>query len=118
MNFIKTLPAALASILLGAHFLRAGNSVVVLYCVALLIFCFIRRPSFRAVVRGSLALGVIVWLVTAMQIVAAKSGAGLPAGRSLVILLGVATFTAVALWLLPPIEGDEPAEPSSEKEPA
>ena len=115
MSFVKTLPAAFASILLGAHFLRAGNSVVVLYCVALLISCFIRRPRLRAVVRASLALGVVVWLVTAMQIVAAKTAAGLPAGRSLAILLGVATFTAVALWLLPPIDGAEPDDSGQEK---
>lgn len=107
MKLLKTLPAALASIVLGAHFLRAGSLLLVLYCLVLLTLCFVDRPRARTVVRASLVLGVIVWLMTALMIVGSKIDAQEPFVRSLVILLAVAAFTAFAAWLLPPARAED-----------
>ena len=114
MNTLKTLPAALASIVLGAHFLRAGSSLLVLFCLVLIPLCFLPKPRARGVVRFSLYVGVIIWLMTAMRIVGSKIDAGLPAGRSLVILIAVASFTAFAAWILPPVGPKNPVDSTVE----
>ena len=114
MNILKTLPSALATIVLGAHFVRAGSSLLVLFCLVLIPLCFLRLPRARAVVRFSLSLGVIIWVMTAMRIVGSKMDAGVPAGRSLVILTAVASFTAFAAWILPPVESKSPVNSPDE----
>lgn len=111
MDHLKTIPAALASLVLGAHFLRSGSLLLVLYCLVLVVLCFIRKPLPRAIARYSLTTGVLVWIWTTYRIVGAKLDTGQPAGRSLAILLGVAIFTAISVWLLQPVEPPATVEP-------
>jgi hypothetical protein len=97
---IRILPAIFAFILLAAHFLRAGHRGLVLLCVfAPLLLLFQKRWALTAV-RILLSLGVLVWLQTSFSLVYLRWGMGAPWVRMLLILGGVAAFTAFSVYLL------------------
>jgi hypothetical protein len=96
----RLLPAALATLLLGAHFFRARQLAAVALCLALLALLFVARAWAARTVQVALALGVLVWLRTAWLFAAARRALGAPSVRLWVILGGVAAFTALAAWLL------------------
>ena len=98
---LRTLPAVLAALALGAHFLRRGNLLLVIACLALAVLGFVRRPIARWIVRLSLAAGVVIWCATAWTLWQSRMAAGAPYLRMLFILAGVAAFTAFAAWILP-----------------
>jgi len=87
---------ALALLLLGAHFFRAGLVPVAAACVALLALPFVRTAWAARAMQGALALGVLEWLRTAWVFASARADVGQPYGRLLVILGGVALVTALA----------------------
>ena len=87
---------ALALLLLGAHFFRAGHVPVAAVCVALLALLFVRTAWSASAMQGALVLGVLEWLRTAWVFASARADVGQPYGRLLVILGGVALITALA----------------------
>jgi hypothetical protein len=91
---------ALALLLLGAHFFRAGLVPVAAVCAALLALLFVRTAWAACAMQGALALGVLEWLRTAWVFASARAEAGQPYGRLVVILGGVALITALAALLL------------------
>lgn len=100
MLFLRLLPAVLGSVLLGAHFLRWGN---ILLAAALAAFPFalaLRAPWVKRAFEAVLAVGVLVWLSTAVRLGAARMESGEPWMRMACILGGVAAFNGLALWLL------------------
>ena len=97
---IRILPALFAFVLLAAHFLRAGHRGLVLLCVFTpVLFLFQKRWALIAV-RILLSLGVLVWIQTAFSLVYLRWGMGAPWVRMLLILAGVAAFTAFSAYLL------------------
>jgi hypothetical protein len=94
------LPAALALLLLCAHFFRAGLVPVAAACVALLALLFVRARWAGSMLQVALALGVLEWLRTAWVFAVARAAAGQPYTRLLVILGTVALVTALAALLL------------------
>ena len=99
-RFGALLLAALALLLLGAHFFRAGLISVAAACVALLALLFVRARWAGGVLQVALVLGVLEWLRAAWVFAAARAAAGQPYTRLLVILGGVALATAFAALLL------------------
>jgi len=91
---------ALALLLLGAHFFRAGFVPLAAACVVLLVLLFVRSPWSARVLQAALALGTLEWLRTAWGFASARAAAGQPYTRLLVILGSVALVTALAAWLL------------------
>jgi hypothetical protein len=87
---------ALALLLLGAHFFRAGLVPVAAVCVALLALLFVRTAWAARAMQGALVLGVLEWLRTAWVFASARAEAGQPYGRLLVILGSVALLTGLA----------------------
>lgn len=66
----------LAALLLGAHFLRAGNLTVAIICVAVP-FLFLYRRQFSRVLLQSLAYGAAAsWLYTAWMLVQERQALG------------------------------------------
>jgi hypothetical protein len=100
--FVRTLPAVLAAMFLGAHFFRAGRLVLVAACLVLAALLFVSSPGLRTFCRICLAVGVLVWLIAAWRIARVRIAAGEPYLRMLAILGAVAAFTAFAAWILPP----------------
>ncbi len=94
------LPSALALILLGAHFFRAGLLPLAAACVAFCGLLFVRSPWSTGAVQAVLALGVLEWARTAWTFASARAAMGLPYGRLLLILGAVAAATLAGALLL------------------
>jgi hypothetical protein len=89
-----------AALLLGAHFLRAGNLVFALICIAVpLAFLYRRRHSL--VLLQALAYGTAAtWLYTAWQLVQTRQSLGQNWALAAVILGVVALYNLLAGLLL------------------
>ncbi|HSB63091.1 MAG TPA: hypothetical protein VLJ18_02950 [Thermoanaerobaculia bacterium] len=94
---LRLLPAALALLVLGAHFLRAGHLALVATALAAIALLFVRRASAARIVQVALGLGVLEWLRTLALLAAERRAAGAPYLRMTLILAGVALATALSL---------------------
>ena len=90
----------IAALLLGAHFLRAGNLLMVALCLAApLLFLYRRRRSL--LLLQLLAYGATgVWIMAAVQLVQMRQELAQPWTAAAVILGTVALFTLMAGLLL------------------
>lgn len=100
MFVLRRLPACLALLMLGAHFLRAGALALVLLSLALLVPLFVPRPMAQTGVRWALLLGALVWVGALVEGVQGRLALGQPWLRLALILGGVALFTGWAGWRL------------------
>ena len=90
----------MAALLLGAHFLRTGNMVLVLICIAAP-FAFFYHRWHSLVLLQALAYGAgAIWLYTAWQLVEARQALGQSWTLAAAILGAVALFTLLAGLLL------------------
>lgn len=87
-------------LLLGAHFLRAGNLVAMVGVFAIMAMLFLRRPWVARALQISLVLGSLEWLRTMALQVGARREEGLPFLRLAFILGGVALLTGLCALLL------------------
>jgi hypothetical protein len=94
---LRLVPAALALLVLGAHFLRAGNFALVAVALAVVALLFARRPWAARAVQGALVLGALEWLRTLQLLALERRAAGAPYLRMTLILAGVALATALSL---------------------
>ena len=89
-----------AAVLLGAHFLRAGNLAMVAFCLAApLLFLYRRRRSLIALQILAYGAGA-TWIAVAMQMVRLRQQLGQPWHLAAMILGSVALFTVLAGLLL------------------
>ena len=91
---------AIAALLLGAHFLRAGNFLLVALCLATpLLFLHKRRRS--VIVLQLAAFGATAtWVWTAFRLVESRRQFGQPWTAAAIIMGAVALFTLVTGLLL------------------
>jgi hypothetical protein len=94
---LRLLPAALALLVLGAHFLRMGHLALVAVALAVVALLFVRRPWAARAVQGALALEALEWLRTLTLLASERRAAGAPYLRMTLILSGVALATAFSL---------------------
>ena len=90
------IPVVLSFLVLGAHFLRDGNSIGVFVALAFIVLLFLRRPWVARLVQAALVLGVLEWLRTMYELAQIRAFHGQPYGRMLVILGIVAAVTLCA----------------------
>lgn len=91
---------AVAALLLAAHFLRAGNVLLVALSLATPLL-FLHRKRWSLILLQSAAyLGTVCWLWVALQLVEVRQQAGRPWVAAAAILVGVALFTLAAGLLL------------------
>jgi len=100
MPWSRLLPAILALLLLGAHFLHDGLVYLVPLCVGLAALLFVRLRWVPVVVSLVLLLAGVEWLRTLYLLASARISAGQPHLRLVLILAGVAILTWLAAWLL------------------
>ncbi len=96
MRFLRGLPATLSALILAAHFLRAGDILLVEACVALVPLAFIHRPWAAWTLKAALALGALEWLRTLLILRGIRIEEGAPYLRMTLILAGVALFTVLS----------------------
>src|SRR5512140_2245025 len=98
-TILLLLPAALAALVLAAHFLRAGNPVLMLAALALIALMFVRRAWAARVIQLGLVLGTLEWVSTLVLLVSVRRHTGQPFTRMAIILGTVAAVTATSTVL-------------------
>ena len=94
MNFLRLLPVFISFVLLAAHFFRAGQTVMVLLGLFLLLLLILRKSWVPWVLQVALLLGAVEWLRTLYFIAQMRIELGMPWIRMAIILGAVALFTA------------------------
>lgn len=90
------LPIVLSLLLLGAHFARYGNTIVVVAIVALAGLLFVPRWWVARLMQFVFALGAFEWLWTMLVLIQARQAVGAPYLRLAIILGLVAAITVFA----------------------
>jgi hypothetical protein len=96
MNALLLLPAILSLLVLGAHFMRAGNSLMVAVILAVLGLLAVRRRWAATVAQVTLLLGAAEWVRTMLHLMVLRTQAGQPMSRLALILGFVALVTALS----------------------
>jgi hypothetical protein len=100
MTSVQLLPARLSALVLAAHFLRAGNSTLLLASLSLIALIFLRRAWAARAFQVGLLLGTLEWLRTLLLLVAMRRQAGEPFVRLAIILGAVAVVTGASAVVL------------------
>jgi hypothetical protein len=97
------LPVVLSLVILGAHFMRYGNSIGVVSALLLSALLLVRRPWVARLMQVVLILGALEWLRTLYELVQIRAAYGQPFGRMMVILgvIAAATFLSALLFQTP-----------------
>jgi hypothetical protein len=94
---LRLFPVTLVLLVLGAHFLRAGDLAMVAADLAVVALLFVRRPWAARAVQLALGLGALEWLRTLMLLAEERRVAGEPYLRMTLILGAVALATGLSL---------------------
>jgi hypothetical protein len=93
------LPIVFSLLLLGAHFLRDGATLLVVLSVGLCLLLFVARPWAARTVQIALVLGSLEWVRTLTVLALQRQHAGVPWLRMALILGAVAALALLAAWL-------------------
>ena len=96
MSFLRLLPVFISFLLLGAHFLRAGQTVLVVALILLLALLLLRKFWVPWLIQAVLLLGAIEWVLTLVSLAQYRIDSGQAWIRMAVILGVVALFTALS----------------------
>lgn len=99
-------PVVLSLVILGAHFMRYGNSIGVVGALVLIALLFVRRPWVARLMQIVLMLGALEWVRTLYELVQERAAYGQPFTRMVVILGFVAavTFCSALLFQSPALK--------------
>jgi hypothetical protein len=96
---LQLVPVVLSLIVLGAHFMRAGNIALLAVVVVVLALLAARRPWVARMAQAVLLIGALEWCRTLLSLASERVANGQPALR-LVIILGVVTLVTALSSLL------------------
>lgn len=96
MNFLRLLPVIISLLLLSAHFMRAGQTILAALPVVLMAFLIVREKWVAWLIQLALVLGAIEWIRTLVAVAEVRLEYGMPWVRMAVILGAVAAFTALS----------------------
>lgn len=96
-------PIVISFLLLGAHFLRASQWVLVALCVVFMLLLAVPRPWAARSIQVALVAGTFEWLLSLVLIAQQRIASGMPYTRVSLILAGVAVLTLASAFafLLP-----------------
>lgn len=96
----KVIIITLAYFLMGAHFMRYGNTIMIVVCALMPLLMFIKRPWTSKLLSSGLVLGsVLVWGVATFGFVEMRMAVEAPWLRLAVIMSAVIAFTLFAAYL-------------------
>ena len=93
---VRFIPLAFSSLLIAAHFLRSGDLVVAILCLAAPLLLLLRKPAVPIAVQVMLVISAAEWLRTAFAIAQERAASGAATGRMFAILGSVALFTLLS----------------------
>jgi hypothetical protein len=99
MTFLQLLPVALSFLLLGAHFMRAGETLFVALSAGALALLAVPRPWAARAAQVLLLAGAFEWVRSLTTLVAERQQLGLPFTRLALIIGAVALWTAASTLL-------------------
>ncbi|HSM15649.1 MAG TPA: hypothetical protein VK845_01460 [Gemmatimonadales bacterium] len=88
------IPVVLSLLILGAHFLRSPNVLMLAAVVLLLALLLVRKRWVARLAQVALLLGAVEWLRTLVRLASDRMQAGEPVLRLVLILGAVACLTA------------------------
>jgi hypothetical protein len=99
-------PVVLSLVILGAHFMRYGNSIGVVGALALIALLIVRRPWVARLMQVVLILGALEWVRTLYELAQVRAALGQPFTRMTIILGVVAavTFCSALLFQSPALK--------------
>ena len=97
---LRSIPAIISFLLLGAHFLRSGHLLLTGACLLLPGLLLIRRQWSLQLLQFLLYIGAAVWVNTVIRIARLRINLGQSWGRMAIILGVVAGFTIISGLLL------------------
>lgn len=98
--FFRILPYIIASLLMGAHSLRAREPVFIVISLLLPLLLLIRKRLVLIFLQVLAYIGALEWLRATFNYVQIRINLGMPWARLAAILGVVALFTAFAGYLL------------------
>ncbi|MFO1406784.1 MAG: hypothetical protein U1F08_04520 [Steroidobacteraceae bacterium] len=108
-SIVRVALPVLASLLLAAHFHRAGAWLPEGLALAMCALPFLRERRVSRALQAGLVLGTAEWLRTGWVLAAHRAATGQPWARLVAILGAVAAVTALAAWLAGPAERVPPS---------
>jgi len=96
VNFLRLLPVFISLLLLAAHFLRSGQTIIVIALLLFPLLLLLRNAWVPRLMQLVLLLGAFEWLWTIYSVAQMRIGLGMPWTRMAVILGVVALFTALS----------------------
>ena len=87
-------PVVLSLAILGAHFMRYGNSIGVLGSMVLIALLIVRRPWVARLMQVVLTIGALEWVRTLYELAQVRAAHDQPSTRMIVILGIVVAVTA------------------------
>ena len=93
MRIVQLIGVVLSLLVLGAHFMRAGATIVVLAIVVLLVLLAVQRPWAARAVQVALLIGTAEWLRAIASLTRVRIMIGEPYVRMVVIMVIVAAVT-------------------------
>jgi hypothetical protein len=100
MIFLLMLPTVISFWVLGAHYLREGNWVMVGACVVMPGLLLMRQRWVVRALQFLLVLGCVEWVLTARELMGERMARQEPFLRMILILGGVGVFCLIAAGLL------------------
>ena len=99
MNILRIVMTIIALLLAGAHFGRAGDTILKYLFVALPLLLLVRNKWSDMILAVSISITVPVWIHTTLGIIAVRKAAEIPWLRMAIILGGVALFSLITAFL-------------------
>lgn len=93
VTFFLLVPVVLSFLLLGAHFMRAGNTVLVILSLLMIVGIFVRHKFSALAMQVVLIVAAVEWVRTIIVKVSERMDQGVSWGRLAIILGVVACFT-------------------------
>jgi hypothetical protein len=100
------IPVILSLVVLGAHFMRYGNSIGILGSLALMALLIVHRPWVARLMQVVLILGAFEWVRTLYELVQVRAAHDQPFNR-MTVILGVVvavTFCSALLFQTPALK--------------
>jgi hypothetical protein len=94
VNFVRLLPVVISALLMAAHFMRAGQELLMALSLTLPLLLLLKHRAVPLIVSVALVLGALEWVYTLVKIAAFRADMGASWGRMAWILGLVALFTA------------------------
>ena len=96
MNFIRLLPVILSFLLIAAHFFRAGQVYLALFCVLILFLLIPKKTWVPRTFQVLLIVAALEWLRSLFMFVQMRIAFDAPWTRLAIILGTVALLTALS----------------------